>query len=156
MKNIANLIQNSDFPLETQVSLYELIENVSIEIDAHKERYNECKKSKMAVVAKLKKAIAEGDYAAKFKVAQEIIPIERALRETSERINQLTSKLQNLYKTLIDHQKSDEHNQKSDEHVYVLPRQYVLEFLKVLNNGVKADPDFKTITLAINTCFLKK
>ena len=149
MKNIAKLIQNTDFSFEEQVSLYSSIANVSVEIDLNKKRYEECKKSKMAVVAKLKKAIAEGDYAAKFKVAQEIIPIERDLRETSERIKLLTSNLQGLYKKLMDHQ-------KSDEHIYVLPRQQVIEFLDAIEEEVDENPDFKTITLAINKSLLKK
>lgn len=160
MKNIAKLMQNTDLSLEKQTNLYDRIEDVSIEIDVNKERYEKCKKRFMAADAKLNKAIDEADYAARFEAAQEIIPIVNELHETRERIKLLTSNLQGLYKKLMDHQKSDEHQesdeQKSDEHVYVLPRQHVLEFLKALDKGVKADPDFKTITLAIDTCFLKK
>ena len=149
MKNIAKLVQNTDLSLEMQTNLYYSIEKVSEEIEAYYEHYEECKKSKMAVVAKLKKAIAEGDYAAKFKVAQEIIPIERDLRETSERLKQLAITKQSFYKTLMDHQ-------KSDEHIYVLPRQQVIEFLDAIEEEVDENPDFKTITIAINTSLLQK
>jgi hypothetical protein len=142
--------------LRTIKLLYNCIENVSIEIDAHKERYEKCKKEFLAADAKLKKAIAEDDTAAKFEAAFEIIPIVNALHETRERIKQLTSKLQGLYKQLMDHQKSDEHDQKSDKHVYVLPRQQVIEFLDAIEEEVDENPDFKTITLAINTSLLKK
>lgn len=156
MKNINKLVQNTDLSLETQVSLYSSIENVSVEIDAHKEHYVECKKRFLAADAELNKALAEDDYAAQFEAAQEIIQIVNELHETRERIKQLTSNRQGLYKKLMNHQKSDEHNQKSDEHVYVLPRQQVLEFLEALEANVTANPDFKTITIAINTSFLKK
>ena len=62
----------------------------------------------------------------------------------------------------MDHQKKDEHNQKrdehqeSDEHVYVLPRQQVVKLLDAIEEEVDENPDFKTITLAINTSLLKK
>src|SRR5574344_701362 len=156
MENINKLIQNTDLSFEMQTNLYDRIEDVSIEIDAHKERYEHCKKRFLAADAKLNEAIAEDDYAAKFEAAQEIIPIVNELHETRERIKLLTRNRNGLYKTLMDHQKSDEHDQKSDEHVYVLPRQQVLVLLKILETSVTANPDFKTITLAINTSILKK
>ena len=156
MKNINKLVQNTDLSLETQVSLYSSIENVSVEIDAHKELYVECKKALLAADAELNKAIAEDDYDAQFEAAQGIIQIANALHETRERIKLLTSKKQSLYKKLMDHQKSDECNQKSDEHVYVLPHQQVIELLEALEERVEANPDLKTITIAINTSFLKK
>lgn len=157
MKNINKLIQNTDLSFEMQTNLYDRIEDVSIEIDAHKERYEECKKSFLEADAKLKKAIVEDDYAAQFEAAQEIIPIMNALHETRERIKELTITKHSFYKTLMDHQKSDEHTQKSDEHnIYVLPRQQAFELLKALTEGIKANTDFKTINLAIDTCFLQK
>jgi hypothetical protein len=158
MENINKLIQNTDLSFEMQTNLYDRIEDVSIEIDAHKERYEKCKKDFMAADAKLNKAIAEDDdYAAQFEAAQEIIPIVNALHKTRERINELTITKQSFYKTLMDHQKSDEHNQKSNEYnVYVLPRQQVIEFLDAIEEEVDENPDFKTITIAINTSLLKK
>jgi FAD/FMN-containing dehydrogenase len=157
MENINKLIQNTDLSFEMQTNLYDRIEDVSIEIDAHKERYEKCKKDFMAADAKLNKAIAEDDdYAAQFEAAQEIIPIVNALHKTRERINELTITKQSFYKKLMDHQKSDEHTQKSDEHVYVLPRQQVIEFLDAIEEEVDENPDFKTITIAINTSLLKK
>lgn len=157
MENINKLIQNTDLSFEMQTNLYDRIEDVSIEIDAHKERYEKCKKSFMAANAKLSKAIAEDDYAAQLEAEHEIIPIVNALHKTRERIKLLTSNLQNLHKTLMDHQKSDEHNQNSDEYnSYVLPRRQVLQLLTMLEASVTADPDFKSIPLVINTCFLKK
>lgn len=142
--------------LHTIKLLYDRIANVSIEIDAHKAQYEECKKRFLAADAKLNKAIAKDDNAAKFEVALEIIPIVNELHETREAIKQLTSKLQNLHKTLMEHQKSDEHNQKSDEHIYVLPRKQVIEFLEALEEEVDENPDFTTVTLSINTSLLKK
>ena len=156
MENINKLIQNTDLSFEMQTNLYDRIEDVSIEIDAHKERYEKCKKSFLAADAKLNKAIDEADYAAQFEAAQEIIPIVNALHETRERIKELTITKQSFYKTLMDHQKSDEHNQKSDEHVYVLSRQQVVEFLEALEKGVTTNPDFTTVKLAIDTSFLQK
>src|SRR5574344_2047623 len=150
MENINKLIQNTDLSFEMQTNLYDRIEDVSIEIDAHKERYEHCKKRFLAADAKLSKAIAEDDYAAQFEAAQEIIPIVNALHETRERIKLLTSNRNGLYKTLMDHQKSDEHN------IYVLPRQQAFELLEILEASVTANPDFKTITLAIDTSFLQK
>lgn len=156
MENINKLIQNTDLSFEMQTNLYDRIEDVSIEIDAHKERYEKCKKRFLAADAKLNEAIAEDDYAAKLEAAQEIIPIVNALHETRERIKELTRNRNGLYKTLMDHQKSDEHNQQSDEHVYVLPRQQVIEFLDAIEEEVDENPDFKTITIAINKSLLKK
>jgi anti-sigma28 factor (negative regulator of flagellin synthesis) len=149
MENIKKLVQNTDLSLEMQTNLYYSIEKVSEEIEAYYECYEERKKSKMAVVAKLKQAIAEGDYAAKFKVAQEIIPIERALREISERLKQLAITKQGFYKTLMDHQ-------KSDKHVYFLPRKQAFELLKALTEGIKANTDFETVVLNIDPSFLQK
>ena len=62
---------------------------------------------------------------------------------------------------LVNHQKSDEHidgdeHQASDEHVYVLPRLQAFELLKALTEGIKANTDFKTVKLAIDTSFLQK
>jgi chromosome segregation ATPase len=158
MENINKLIQNTDLSFEMQTNLYDRIEDVSIEIDAHKERYENCKKRFLAANAKLNKAIAEDDdYAAQFEAAQDIFTIMNELHKTRERIKELTSNLQNLHKTLMDHQKSDEHNQKSNEYnVYVLPRRQVLQLLTILEASVTADPDFKTHTIVINTSFLKK
>lgn len=155
MKNINKLVQNTDLSLEMQTNLYYSIEKVSEEIEAYYEHYEECKKSFMAADAKLNKAIAESDYAAKLEAAQEIIPIVNDLHETCEHLKQLAITKQSFYKTLMDHQKRDEH-QESDEHVYVLPRQQAFELLKALTEGIKANTDFKTVTLAIDTSFLKK
>lgn len=161
MKNIAKLMQNTDLSLEKQAILYDHIKTVSTAIEVGKNHYEECKELFIAADANLDKAIAEGDEEAKLEAAQEIIEIVPELHETRESIKQLTIKLQNLYKMLMNHQKSDEHQkrdeqQKSDEHVYVLPRQQAFKLLKALTEGIKADPDFKTVTLAIDTCFLKK
>ena len=155
MKNINKLVQNTDLSLEMQTNLYYSIEKVSEEIEAYYEHYEECKKSFMAADAKLNKAIAESDYAAKLEAAQEIIPIVNDLHETRERLKQLAITKQSFYKTLMDHQKRDEH-QKKDEHIYVLPRQKAFELLKALTEGIKANPDFESLALAIASSFLKK
>lgn len=115
MKNIAKLVKNTDLSLDEQTNLYYSIERVSEEIEMYTEYYDECKKSFMAADAKLKKAIAEGDRAAQHEASQEISPLVNELREFHERFKQLEITKQSLYKTLMDHQKSDEHS-------YVLPR----------------------------------
>lgn len=161
MKNINDLIQNSDFSLEMQTRLYGRIADISDEIEVSNQHYVEGKKLFLEADAILNKAIAEDDYEAKMDAAQAIIQIVNELHETRERIIQLTNKKKSFYKMLLNHQKKDEHisdlpRQKSEEHVYVLPRQKVVEFLKALDERVKANPDFKTVTLAIDTRFLKK
>ena len=155
MKNIDNLIQNSDFSLEMQTRLYGRIADISDEIEVSNQHYEEGKKLFLEADALLNKAIAEDDDEAKMVAAQAIIQIVNELHEAREHIIQLTSKKKSFYKMLMNHQKSDEHND-GDKHIYVLPRQQVVEFLKALEEGVHADPDFKTVTLAIDTRFLKK
>ena len=161
MKNIINLIQNSTFSLEMQTRLYGRIADINDEIEVSNQHYVEGKKLFLEAEAILKKAIAEDDDEAKMVAAQAIIQIVNELHEARERIIQLTNKKKSFYKMLVNHQKSDEHidgdeHQASEKHVYVLPRQQVVEFLKALDEGVNADPDFKTVTLAIDTRFLKK
>ena len=155
MKNINTLIQNTDFSLEMQTRIYGRITDISDEIEVSNQHYEEGKKLFLEADAILKKAIAEDDDEAKMDAAQAIIQIVNELHEARERIIQLTSKKQSFYKMLMNHQKSDEHND-GDEHVYVLPRQQVFEFLKALDEGVQADPDFKTLKLSIATSFMKK
>ena len=161
MKNINNLIQNSDFSLEMQTRLYELIANISDEIEVNNNHYEECKKLFLEADAILNKAIAEDDYEATQDAAQAIIQIVNEFHEARERIIQLTSKKKSFYKMLMNRQKKDEHisdlpSQKKDEHIYVLPRQQAFELLKALTEGIKANTDFKTVMLAIDTSFLKK
>jgi hypothetical protein len=155
MKNINNLIQNSNFSLEMQTRLYELIADISDEIEVLNKHYEECKKLFLEADAALNKAIAEDDDEAKLDAAQAIIQIVNELHEARERIIQLTNKKKSFYKMLMNHQKSDEHSD-GDEHVYVLPRQQAFELLKALTEGIKANTDFKTVMLAIDTSFLKK
>lgn len=167
MKNINDLIQNSNFSLKMQTRLYELIANISDEIEVNNNHYDECKKLFLEADANLIKAIAEDDDEAKMDAAQAIIQIVNEFHEARERIIQLTSKKQRFYKMLMNRQKKDEHisdlpSQKSEEHcdgekhIYVLPRQQAFELLKALTEGIKANTDFKTVTLAIDTRFLKK
>ena len=161
MKNINNLIHHSDFSLEMQTRLYELIANISDEIEVNNNHYEECKKLFLEADAILNKAIAEDDYEATQDAAQAIIQIVNELHEARERIIQLTSKKKSFYKMLMNRQKKDEHisdlpSQKKDEHIYVLPRQQAFELLKALTEGIKANTDFKTVMLAIDTSFLKK
>ena len=173
MKNINTLIQNSDFSLEMQTRLYGRIADISDEIEVSNQHYVEGKKLFLEAEAILNKAIAEDDYEAKMDAAQAIIQIVNELHEARERIIQLTNKKKSFYKMLVNHQKNDEHidgdehqaseehisdlpRQKSDEHVYVLPRLQAFELLKALTEGIKANTDFKTVMLAIDTRFLKK
>lgn len=155
MKNINDLIQNSNFSLEMQTRLYGCIAEISEAIEVSNQHYEECKKLFLEADAILNKAIAEDDYEAKMDAAQAIIQIVNELHETRERIIQLTNKKKSFYKMLMNHQKSDEHID-GDEHVYVLPRQQAFELLKALTESIKANPDFKSLKLAINTRFLKK
>ena len=161
MKNINNLIQNSDFSLEMQTRLYELIANISDEIEVNNKHYEECKKLFLEADAILNKAIAEDDYEATQDAAQAIIQIVNEFHEARERIIQLTSKKKSFYKMLMNRQKNDEHidvdkHIDGDKHLYVLPRQQAFELLKALTEGIKANTDFKTVMLAIDTSFLKK
>ena len=110
MKNIAKLVKNTDLSLEEQTNLYYSIERVSEEIEMYTEYYSECKELFMAADAKLKKAIAEGDRAAQHEASQDISPLVNELHEFHERFKQLEITKQSLYKTLMDHQKSDEHS----------------------------------------------
>lgn len=155
MKNIIKLIHHSDFSLEMQTRIYGRIADISDEIEVLNTHYVEGKKLFLEAEAILNKAIAEDDYEAKMEAAQAIIQIVNELHEARERIIQLTSKKKSFYKMLMNHQKKDEHID-GDEHIYVLPRQQVFEFLKALDEGVKANPDFKSLKLAIASSFLKK
>ena len=161
MKNINTLIQNSDFSLEMQTRLYGRIADISDEIEVSNQHYVEGKKLFLEAEAILNKAIAEDDNEAKLVAAEAIIQIVNELHEARERIIQLTNKKKSFYKMLVNHQKNDEHidgdeHQKSDEHVYVLPRLQAFELLKALTEGIKANTDFKTVKLAIDTSFLQK
>ena len=155
MKNINDLIQNSNFSLEMQTRLYGRIADISDEIEVNNKHYEECKKLFLEADAILNKAIAEDDYEAKMDAAQAIIQIVNELHEARDSIIQLTNKKKSFYKMLMNHQKKDEHSD-GDEHIYVLPRQQAFELLKALTEGIKANTDFKTIKLAIASSFLKK
>jgi hypothetical protein len=160
MKNINDLIQNSNFSLEMQTRLYGRIADISDEIEVLNKHYDECKKLFLEADAILNKAIAEDDEA-KMDAAQAIIQIVNELHEARDNIIQLTNKKKSFYKMLMNHQKKDEHisdlpRQKSEEHIYVLPRQKVVDFLKALDERVKANPDVEFLELAIDTRFLKK
>ena len=155
MKNIINLIHHSDFSLEMQTRIYGSIVDISDAIEVSNKHYVECKKLFLEADAILNKAIAEDDYEAKMDAAQAIIQIVNELHEARDSIIQLTNKKKSFYKMLMNHQKNDEHID-SDEHIYVLPRQQVFEFLKALDESVKANPDFKSLKLAIASSFLKK
>ena len=154
MKNINDLIQNSNFSLEMQTRLYGRIADISDEIEVLNTHYEECKKLFLEADAILNKAIAEDDEV-NLDAAQAIIQIVNELHEACDSIIQLTNKKKSFYKMLMNHQKSDEHID-GDEHIYVLPRQQVVKFLKALEEGVQADPDFKSLKLAIASSFLKK
>ncbi len=161
MKNIINLIHHSDFSLEMQTRIYGSIVDISDAIEVSNKHYEECKKLFLEADAALNKAIAEDDYEAKMVAAQAIIQIVNELHEARDSIIQLTNKKKSFYKMLMNHQKNDEHSDgekhiDGDEHVYVLPRQQVFEFLKALDESVKANPDFKSLKLAIASSFLKK
>lgn len=155
MKNINDLIQNSNFSLEMQTRLYGRIADISDEIEVNNKHYEKGKKLFLEADAALNKAIAEDDYEAKMVAAQSIIQIVNELHEARERIIQLTSKKKSFYKMLMNRQKSEEHSD-SEEHVYVLPRQQAFELLKALTKGAKAVPDFESLELSIDTSFLEK
>lgn len=149
MKNIIKLIQNSDFSLETQTSFYNRIASISNSIEMNKKHYVEGKKLLTEADARLIRSIVADDYEAQKEAEQAIVQIVNDLRETRERIKQLTIRNLSFHNMLLNHQ-------KKEEHVYILPRQQVFELLKALTDGVKATPDFKALEIAINTGFLKK
>lgn len=149
MKNIMKLIQNSDFSHETQISFYNRIANISNAIEKAKKHYVEGKKLLTTADANLIKAIVQDDYEAMQAAEHAIIQIVNDLRETREDIKHLTIRNLSFYNMLLNHQ-------KKEENIYVLPRKQVFELLKALSEGVKAQPDFKALEIAINTGFLKK
>ena len=91
MKNINDLIQNTDFSLEMQTRIYGRIADISDEIEVSNKHFAECKKLFLEADAILNKAIAEDDDEAKMVAAQAIIQIVNELHEARERIIQLTS-----------------------------------------------------------------
>lgn len=176
MKNIIKLIKNSDFSLETQTNFYNRIACISNWIDLAKKHYVEGKKLLTQTDAALIKAIVADDYEAKQEAEQAIVQLVADLRETRERIKQLTIRNLSYYHLLMNHQvpatklqdvgdlvglpkfmdEAKEEAKQPSEHVYVLPRKQVFEILKALSDGIKAQPDFKALELAISTGFLKK
>lgn len=151
MKNIIKLIQNSDFSLETQTNFYNRIATVSHAIDAYNKHYVEGKKLLTEADARLINAIVADDYETKQVTEQAIVQIVNDLRETRAQIKALTVKNKSYYKLLMNHQKKND-----DEHVYQLPRQQVFELLKALTDGIKANPNFQGLEIAISTGYLKK
>ena len=151
MKNIIKLIQNSDFSLETQTNFYNRIAAVSHAIAVYNKHYVEGKKLLTEADARLINAIVADDYEAKQATEQAIVQIVNDLRETRENIKALTIRNKSYYKFLMNHQKKND-----EQHIYQLPRQQVFELLKALTDGVKANPDFKGLEIAISTGYLKK
>jgi hypothetical protein len=176
MKKIIKLIQNSDFSIETQTSFYNRIADISRAIAMCKKHYTEGKKLLTEADARLIRAIVEDDYEAKQVAEDAIIRIVNGLRETREHIKQLTIRNMSWHKMLMNHQmpatklqdvgdlvglpkfpeETKEEAKQPSEHIYVLPRQQVFELLKALTEGIKAQPDFKALEIAISTGFLKK
>lgn len=159
-----------------QTRLFYHIQKCSIAIDRANKAYTHGKKLLTQTDAALIKAIVEDDYEAKEAAEHDIVNIVRSLGEIRNTIKAHTAKNKSFFKMVMNHQmpapelqdvgdlvglpkfpeEAKEEAKQPSEHIYVLPRKQVFELLNALADGVKAQPDFKALEIAINTGFLKK
>ena len=172
MKNILKLIQNTDFSFDEQTQLYYHFQKCRIAIDKANKAYTRGKKLLTKADAVLIKAIMKDDQVAKEETEREIVTIVHCLSEIRKAIKMNTAKNRAFYKMVMNHQKPatkledvgdivglpEEAKQPSEpsEHVYVLPRERVFELLKALTTGARANPDFQSLEITLNTSYLKK
>lgn len=176
MKKIIKLIQNTDFSLDMQTRLFYHIQKCSIAIDRANKAYTHGKKLLTETDAALIKAIVNDDYEAKEAAERDIVEIVKSLGELRHVIKAHTAKNKSFFKMVMNHQmpaaelqdvgdivglpkfpeEAKEEAKQPSEHVYILPRQQVFELLKALSDGVKAQPGFKALEIALSTSFLKK
>lgn len=174
MKNITQLIKNTDFSFDMQARLYYQIEKCSIAIEKNNKAYKYGKKLLTEADAALIKAIVEDNYEAKEATERKIVNIVHSLGEIRENIRVFTAKNLAFFKIIQNHlvpavtpadvgelvglPKMPQEAQKEQpaEHVYQLPRRQVFELLKALTDGIKANPNFKGLEIAISSGYLKK
>lgn len=171
MKNILKLIQNTDFGVDYQTQLYYHFQKYSIAIDKANKAYTRSKKLLTKADAALIKAIMKDDQVTKEATEREIITIVHSLSEIRKAIKMNTANNRAFYKMVMTHQKPatklkdvgdivglHEEKQPSEpsEHVYVLPRQQVFDLLRALTTGARANPDFQSLEITLNTGYLKK
>lgn len=171
MKNILKLIQNTDFSFNYQTKLYYRFQKCSIAIDKANKAYTRGKKLLAKADAALIKAIMKDDQVAKEATEREIVTIVHCLSEIRKAIKMNTANNRSFFNMVMNHQKPatkledvgdivglTEEKQPSEpsEHVYVLPRQQVFDLLKALTTGARANPDFQSLEIALNTGYLKK
>lgn len=176
MKNIIKLIKNTDFSFDMQSRLLYNIQKCSIAIEKLNKAYKEGKKVLTQTDAALIRAIVEDDYEAKELAEKQIVMVVKSLGELRNNIKYHTAKNRSFFKMVMNHQQhaakledvgdivglpkfpeeQKEEAKQPSEHIYVLPRKQVFEILKALSDGIKAQPDFKALELAISTGFLKK
>lgn len=171
MKNILKLIQNTDFGVDYQTRLYYHFQKCSIAIDKANNAYTRGKKFLTKAAAALTKAIMKDDHVAKKATEREIVTIVHCLSEIRKAIKTNTANNRAFYNMVMNHQKPatkpedvgdivglTEEKQPSEpsEHVYVLPRQQVFDLLKALTTGARANPDFQSLEITLNTGYLKK
>lgn len=171
-KKIVKLIENTDFGFNTQTQLYYHFQKCSIAIDRANKSYSHSKKLLNQTSAALIKAIMKDDQVAKEATEREIVTIVHCLSEIRKAIKMNTANNRSLFNMVMNHQKpaikledvgdivglSEEAKQPSEpsEHVYVLPRQQVFDLLKALTAGARANPDFQSLEITLNTGYLKK
>ena len=172
MKNILKLIQNTDFSFDEQTQLYYHFQKCSIAIDKANKAYTRGKKLLTKADAALIKAIMKDDQVTKEATEREIVTIVHCLSEIRKAIKMNTANNRSFFNMVMNHQKpaikledvgdivglSEEAKQPSEpsEHVYVLPRQQVFDLLKALTTGARANPDFQSLEITLNTGYLKK
>ena len=156
MKNIIKLIKNTDFSLDMQARLNYNVEKCSIAIEKANKAYKLGKDVLTRTDAALIKAIVDDDYEAKEAAERDIVNVVNGLAELRKTIQEFTAKMRSFFKMIMNHQLPAAEPEQPAEHIYVLPRQQVFELLKALTKGVKADPDFKGLEIALSTSFLKK
>lgn len=179
MKNILKLIQNTDFSFEDQTRLYYHFQKCSIAIDKANKAYTRGKKLLTKADAALIKAIMKDDQVAKEATEREIVTIVHCLSEIRNAIKMHTANNMSFFNMVMNHQKptqqyqdvgdivglptfpeeaKEEAKQPSEpsEHVYVLPRQQVFDLLRALTTGARANPDFQSLEITLNTGYLKK
>lgn len=175
-KKIVKLIENTDFGFNTQTQLYYHIQKCSIAIDRANKSYSHLKKLLAKADAALIKAIMKDDQDAKEAAEREIVSIVHGLSEIRNAIKMHTANNMSFFNMVMNHQKptkqyqdvgdivglptfpeeAKEEAKQPSEHVYVLPRQQVFDLLRALTTGARANPDFQSLEITLNTGYLKK
>ena len=167
-KKIVKLIENTDFGFYTQMQLYYHFQKCSNAIDSSNKAYSHNKKLLTKAAAALTKAIMKDDQVAKEATERKIVTIVHCLSEIRKAIKMNTANNKLFFNMVMNHQKPAEPHDVCDnvglpeeakqpsEHIYVLPRQQVFDLLRALTTGARANPDFQSLEITLNTGYLKK